>query len=179
MLAAAIALNPSWRWKIATRMALPEITANADEVPVDVVVDRLLSHLAAGGYGCIHAVSGKRARLIIQEWWASATKLRRIPWTARPLWLAADWKSQEQHRVSRLYVILGASFAFSEDRTLALSHDLAQQNNLNLQLFTCTDLDDYLTSREGHVRYVMDKFAQNSKWAWLIVQIFYRNFGHK
>ncbi|KAJ5761313.1 hypothetical protein N7520_008469 [Penicillium odoratum] len=178
MLAAAIALTPSWRCVIATRMALPEAEVTADEVPVDVVVDRLLSHLAAGHRGCVHAVSGTRARMSSQEWWESAMKLRRIPWKVRPLWLDLDWKDQKQHSFSRLWVILGTSFSFSEGRTLALSRDLDHGKPSDLQLFTRIHMSDHLMHRERHVKYVMEKISQKSTRAWFINNVFYRNFGH-
>lgn len=177
MLAAALALEPYWRWKIATQMPAPEMQIQVDEVPVDVVVDRILSHLAAGNHGCVHAVSGRRARVTCQEWWKQFMSLRRIPWAVRPLWLEMDWKSREQHRTSRLYVILGTSFAFSEDRTVALSHEVDQEKSPDLQLFTRINMENCLLIRAKHIRYVMEMFAQKSWGAWLVFHVFYRNFG--
>ncbi|KAJ5779167.1 male sterility domain-containing protein [Penicillium paradoxum] len=176
IVAAVIALDPSWKWKIATRMTFPEMEVTIDEVPVDVVVDRLLSHLAIEAHGCVHAVSGKRARVSPEEWLEPVMKLRRIPWTMLPHWLAVDWKSPKQHPISRLYVILGTSFAFSEDRTIALSQKLEEAHS-DLQLFARVGMRERTFSRDEHVRHVMDKLAQKSLVAWLIIQVFYRDYG--
>ncbi|KAJ5761303.1 male sterility domain containing protein [Penicillium odoratum] len=177
MLAAGIALTLSPRVKIATRVVSPETQTHIDEVPVDVVVDRLLSHLAVGTYGCVHAVSGKKARMVFQEWWQGALMNRRIPWNSSISWVSADWKSQEQHHFNRLYVILGASFEFSEERTVSLSTKLTGEDLSGLQLFNNIDLAGQLLDRKGHIQYVMEKFAQKGWLVWLIVKLLY-GFGY-
>ncbi|KAJ5746902.1 uncharacterized protein N7511_008598 [Penicillium nucicola] len=146
VLATIMALEPYRRWNLVTQFEAPELQAQIDEVPVDVVVDRLLSHLAAGNDGCIHA---------------------------------GDWKSGEQHWASRLYVILGTSFAFSEDRTMALSREVDQKKFPDLQLFTRINMASPSVIREEHIRHVMETFAQKFWGAWLILNVFYRNFGFK
>ncbi|KAJ5865298.1 uncharacterized protein N7529_007214 [Penicillium soppii] len=177
MLAAALALAPHWHIRIATSMENPSLDAHYDEVPVDVVADRLLCHLAIGSHGCVHAVSGVRSRMRLEAFRQSLTKLRRIPWDLRPVWVAGDWKSPDQHPISRLYGILGTSFAFSEDRTIAMRQALSEKECLDLQLFTEIDMSDHLLTRTEHIRYAMDQFARKSVLAWLIVWLFYSNYG--
>lgn len=147
ILAAAVALDPSWKWRIATRMRSLETRANADEVPVDVVVDRLLSHLAMGTRGCVPAMSGKQARAPFQGWWNSIMELRRIPWTMWPIWLDDDSKSREQSPINRLYRILGISLSFSEDRTVALSRQVSREECASLELFSRVCVHEYAFSR--------------------------------
>lgn len=177
ILAAALALTPSWTFRAASRFTSPDDHINLDEVPVDVVVDRLISHLAIGSVGCVHAVSGKRARIHIREWQQSAMKLRQIPWTLHPEWVVEDWKSARQHQISRFYIILGTSFSFLEDRTVTLSTTLSTEELSDLQLFTSVHRDNRLQERTEQIRFVMDHFASKSWLVFLIVWIFYRNFG--
>ncbi|KAL2821442.1 male sterility protein-domain-containing protein [Aspergillus cavernicola] len=118
MLAASLALTPWRTMHIASNAAHPETEVTIDEVPVDVVVDRLLVHTALGTTGCIHAVSGTRFRVTIQDWWAAAMQLRLIPWGLRCVWVPGGWDSEGQHFLARLYKVFGVSFAFSEGRTV-------------------------------------------------------------
>jgi fatty acyl-CoA reductase len=176
MLATGLALSPAWSAVIATKATEPESEVYSDEVPVDVVVDRLLGHLAMGTYGCVHAVSGKRSRFTLQAWLQSAAKLRRLPWVIRPLWRPLDWKSPAQHPLARLYVILGTSFHFSEDKTVELSYNTLVNDCEGLQLFTTINLVEQLLSRTKHIHDVINHIASKSMWAWLVVKLFYRDF---
>lgn len=121
-----------------------------DEVPVDVVADRLLCHLAMGTIGCIHAVSGVRSRLKLEEWWQSLLKIRRIPGGVHLRWVKADWKSANQHSIARLYAVCGASFAFSEDKTIAISQVISEQSQSDLQLFTTINTSERAHPEESH-----------------------------
>lgn len=75
-------------------------------------------------------------------------------------------------------MVLGTSCLFSDDLTIALSERFPQEKLPGLQLFTRIYLSDQLLDRTRHIRYAMDKLAQRSTWAWLILNIFYRNFGY-
>jgi hypothetical protein len=177
ILAAALILYPFRTIKIATRMDKPDSDVTGDEVPVDVVADRLLCHLAMGTYGCVHAVSGVRARAKYEPSRQSLMKLRRIPWELRPHWVKADWKSPNQHPLLRLYAISGTSFAFSEDRTLAMYQELSEKEKLDLQLFKQIDTCDSISTTAKDLRYAMDRLARKSWLAWLILWLFYSGFG--
>ncbi|OQD98489.1 hypothetical protein PENSOL_c009G01747 [Penicillium solitum] len=177
MLAAAFALVPSRAIKIASKMENPDAGVTGDEVPVDVVADRLLCHLALGTSGCIHAVSGVKSRLKLETWRHSLMKLRRIPWGLQPLWVKADWKSTNQHCISRLYAICGASFAFSEEKTIKMCKEIPEKEQQNLQLFTQIDTSENLLTQTAGIRYAMDQYARKSTIAWLIVWLFYSDFG--
>lgn len=47
-----------------------------DEVPVDVVVNRLVAHIAFGSDGCVHAVSGASYRRSPVQLLGAMNKLR-------------------------------------------------------------------------------------------------------
>lgn len=174
---AGLLLTPFRNFRVATRMTDPELEAHQDEVPVDVVADRLLCHLALGTHGCIHAVSGVRARSEFELWRKALAKIRRIPWDVRPQWVKGDWDSPDQHHLARLYAILGTSFAFAEDRTVALYEGHPDIKNWGLQLFTDLDQNQSFLPRIQGIRYVMDRLAKRSWLVWLIVVIFYSDFG--
>lgn len=177
MIAAGLALSPSRSLKIATNMRDPTADVTGDEVPVDVVADRLLCHLAMGSHGCVHAVSGVRSRLSFESWRQSLVKIRRFPWELRPRWVRNDWKSSNQHPMSRLYAIFGTSFAFSETKTIHMCRKLPEKELSDLQLFTQMNMSDNLLSRTESIRYVMDQFARQNWLAWVMVGLFYSDFG--
>ncbi|KAB8270533.1 male sterility protein-domain-containing protein [Aspergillus minisclerotigenes] len=104
MAVTAFALALTREVRIATKMDDPD----------DVVADRLLCHLAMG---------------TIVEF---LMKLRRIPWRLRFRWVKADWRSTDQHSISRLYAILGASFNFSENKSTAMCQKLSKEEQQDL-----------------------------------------------
>ncbi|KAB8206089.1 hypothetical protein BDV34DRAFT_235012 [Aspergillus parasiticus] len=130
--------------RIATKMDDPDSRVIIDEVPVDVVADRLLCHLAMGTSGCIHAVSGVRPRLKFEELSNSLMKLRRIP----------------------------ASFNFSEDKTIAMCQKLSEEEQQDLQLFTRIDISDDLLTQTEAIRFAINAFARKRKIWRLIVWLF-------
>ena len=183
ILAAGLLLSPNRNIKIATKMQNPYLSTQ-DEVPVDVVTDRLLCHLALGTYGCVHAVSGVKSRMGLEEWRKQLSKLRRIPWGLQPQWIKEDWSSPNQHPINQLYKILATSFAFSESRTMAILQELRgkalpdrQEKSLDLQLFTQIDMcENYLSRVEG-IRYVLDQFSRKSRLVQLLVWFYPSDFG--
>ncbi|KAE8334507.1 hypothetical protein BDV24DRAFT_156801 [Aspergillus arachidicola] len=117
-LATAMIASPVFSVVVPTRCSKPEMEATIDEVPVDVVVDRMLAHVALDTTGCVHAVGGERGRLSFMDFWGAAMKLRRLPWEPRIIWSSTvDWHSPDLHPVLRLYVILGTAFLFTEEKT--------------------------------------------------------------
>ncbi|CAG8935056.1 unnamed protein product [Penicillium salamii] len=177
MFTAALLLFPYRKLTIATRLDQPNMQVTSDEVPVDVVADRLLCHLAMGTTGCVHAVSGARARQKMNSFVQPVMKLRNIPWDVKAKWIKADWKSRKQDALSRLYGIMGTSFNFLETKTTAMYEKLSEKDRMGLQLFKNNDTGNYLPARGEDIRYVMDYFARRSWLAWLIVMLFYYSFG--
>ncbi|KAJ5328828.1 hypothetical protein N7452_009218 [Penicillium brevicompactum] len=174
MLAAALALSPKWTATIGTK-ATESSQLTTDEVPVDVVVDRLLAHLAMGTEGCVHAVSGKRARIPSLEWWQLAAEHRRLPWKCRLDLKDLNWKSPEQHPMARLFVILGSSFCFFEDKTINLSQDPIVAECEGLQLFTKLNLGQKLLGRTEDIRFAMTHFAKRNIGARVMIKLFYQD----
>ncbi|KAI9038874.1 putative male sterility domain-containing protein [Aspergillus affinis] len=175
---AAVLLSTDLEMKTTTRFPNPDAEVHMDEVPVDVVADRLLSHLAIGTAGCVHAVSGERARMKYLEWWRSIMQLRQIPWEPKRIWLYENWKTPNQHPISQLWVAFGSSFCFSEDRTRAISEALVRNADCaDLQLFTTSNIARQLLERTEHLRTIMDQLASKNPKDAKTIQTYYRGFG--
>ena len=82
-----------------TRCTDPAGIATIDEVPVDIVVDRQLSRLAAATGGCAHAVAGAAGRATSQEWAGGNSKERRILWKLKLGWTNTDWHARQLCRL--------------------------------------------------------------------------------
>lgn len=159
--AAAYVLHPGCRILMATRFKNPNRDSTIDEVPVDVVVDRLLVHLALGTSGCVHAVSGKDHRIPLQEWWDAFRKERRIPWKPKPVWLTDDWHSSRLHPMARIFKIIGASFAFAEGKTVDVLEKLDDKEHL--RLFAAQTGEYSLVDRRHHIRHIGFQMAKRKK----------------
>ncbi|CAI7587776.1 unnamed protein product [Penicillium bialowiezense] len=177
MFTAALLLFPYHNMRVACRMDKADLNVTSDEVPVDVVVDRLLCHLAVGTSGCIHAVSGARARRKVSTYMESVMKLRRLPWSVKPYWVNENWKSRKQDTLCRLYAIMGTSFNFAEEKTVSMYEKLSEKERMGMQLFKNIDVDNHVSARDQDIRHVMDYFARKSWLAWLLVMLFYFSFG--
>ena len=102
MIAAGIALAPSVKIRMSTRLVNPETQSTFDGVPVDVVVDRLLAHLVKSSSTIVHAVGGKRSRYTFVIYWRRTLQIRRIPWTPKLIWTRLSWHSPEIHPIPRI-----------------------------------------------------------------------------
>lgn len=180
LFSAAVMLTPSRSMVLATRASNPMIEATSDEVPVDVVADRLLAHLAYGTTGPLHAVSGRNALSIFQDWWQECMKERRLPWKVKPVWRPIDWRSPELHPISRTTVLFGTSFEFSEQKTADLLVTLKDDEQGEWELYTKKTETEYdLSQRRQHIRYCMKRLAKRNAGARMLIRVFYRNYGAK
>lgn len=162
--AAAYALHPGRKIMLASRCEDPERQATIDEVPVDVVADRLLVHTALGTSGCVHAVSGVSGRLRIEEWWEAFKKERRLPWNAKPVWSSEDWHSKNLHHIAREFKIIGTSFAFAEGKTVAVAERLTSEERDTVVLFADRSKPYSLVHRRHHIHHLAKQMARKSKW---------------
>lgn len=105
MMAAAILLEPWTRFRLSSPYPDPSTQSHHDEVPVDVVVNRLVVHLAAGTQGIVHAVSGPERRFASGALFAAMNKERRLFWKLKLSWRNVDWHTRDIHMVGRIYVV--------------------------------------------------------------------------
>ncbi|KAJ5448211.1 hypothetical protein N7445_003032 [Penicillium cf. griseofulvum] len=162
--AAEYILHPGRRIMLSTRCENPNQESTIDEVPVDVVVDRTLVHVALGTSGCVHAVSGKQGRLSTEEWWRAFKKERRIPWNAKPTWTDNDWHSPDLHQMARRFKIIGTSFAFSQKRTVKVVGMLGAGEKEDLQLFADRSKPYSLRLRRHYIHQQAVQVAKRNKW---------------
>ncbi|PWN88015.1 hypothetical protein FA10DRAFT_296884 [Acaromyces ingoldii] len=172
--ATAFVLHPGRSMLFATRCTDPARTSTIDEVPVDVVVDRTLAHLAAGTSGCVHAVAGAPGRVTIEDWARANNKERRIPWHVKLKWTDADWHARQLCPLARIFKIVGTSFDFRQDKTDALARQLPQHELQALKLYMDTSADYSVASRRRHIRELGIEMAQRKKWPVFLVKLMCR-----
>lgn len=184
IVAAAVALVPSRTICLSSRFSNPEKDSSVDCVPVDVVVDRLLIHVAHGTNGAVHAVAGP-ARMSLEDSWSRSFKHRRIPWPLRLSWTLESWHSVAVHPIARVYRIFGTSFEFREEKTAALWRQLPDSERSALHLFVDKDIlyHDHEHIREDHVRVCMAYLTrQRTLTRWLARLVYYplaATFSHE
>lgn len=93
-----------------------------DEIPVDIVVNRLLLHLAAGTQGVVHAACGgelSRQRANLPMAVAAANRERVLPWPVSTAHVhpRGIWNVQGVCQTDRLYKFLMTRFDFGDVRT--------------------------------------------------------------
>ncbi|KAJ5628652.1 male sterility protein-domain-containing protein [Penicillium lividum] len=174
MLAASLLLTPSLHFCISSRLPDPDTQATTDEVPVDVVVDRLLLHLTSRSTGPVHAVSGAAKRHSSRIYWEEAMKLRRLPWTPQFSWMPVDWHSDDLHQIAKIFVIIGTSYNFCQRKTDILYQELGEKERLDLQLYT-TGFGNRcdLASRLPQILHFAEKMSRKYFLARVIFWLFY------
>ena len=136
------AILTCWRWEMrwASRFPNPEKDCTLDEVPIDVVVNRLLVHTAKGSSGCVHAVAGKQ-RLRFADVSNRVLRERRLPWWPRMRFQNVDWHSETLSPIARMFTVVGTSFLFDEAKTVGLWARMSAQEQKTWPLFLCSHKD--------------------------------------
>ncbi|KAJ5278834.1 Male sterility NAD-binding [Penicillium angulare] len=178
--AAAYAIHPGRKIVLSTRCENPDKDATIDEVPVDVVADRLLAHVALGSSGCVHAVSGERGRLRLEDWWNAFKNERRLPWNIHPVWTSEDWHSKNLHHIARNFKIIGTSFAFADGRTDAVAEQLDSEAREGLHLYADRSKPYHhsLIHRRHHIHNAARQIARKSRLPVCSVGLFCRKGKH-
>lgn len=163
--ATAFVLHPGRSMVFASRLPDGSLQSTIDEVPIDVVVDRTLAHLALGTNGCVHAVGGRKTRVTIDEWARANNDERRIPWDVKVKWIDADWNSKEVCQLARIFKIIGTNYGFDESKTESIDSQLVGHD---LKLFA--DRKPYeVASRRGMIRELGIDMAKRKGWpVWFI-----------
>lgn len=141
----------------------PAAQSILDEVPVDVVVNRILVHTALRSRGCVHAVAGKRGARTFGDIWEKAMQMRALPWTPILRWKNTDWHSKELHPIARMFKIVGTSYVFDDSKTLEVWHSsmsIGDRDRFPLFLETCKDNEDIEKRQSGVRRQIMWFFGR-------------------
>ena len=125
----------SLRMSFASRFLDPMHQSNIDELPVDIVVNRILMHLSRNSSGVVHAVAGLRGRRSFRNLWDKAMSERRLPWYPRLVWQDVDWHSDCLHPIAQRFVVVGTSFSFKDDKVDAIWQDMTDEEKAAFPLW--------------------------------------------
>jgi fatty acyl-CoA reductase len=118
-------------------------TSTIDEVPVDVVVNRLVAHIAFGTSGCVHAVSGASGRRSFPDLYDAIARRRRSWWWHPVLsWCDDSADPGKICALSKLYKVLGCSYLFHEEKTERVWQIMSPSMRETWPLFTTRDSSD-------------------------------------
>ena len=167
---AAFLASLSFNMRFASRFPDPYYQSTFDEVPVDIVVNRLLMHLSRRSTGCVHAVAGQRARISFASLWERAMSERRLPWIPRLVWKNVDWKDQGLHPIARAFVIVGTSFLFEDTKVDRLWKDMTEGEKKDFPLWSESPRGDQdKAMRVAAVRGVLQKWvAKHGMSDWVV-----------
>ena len=157
VLAAFIGL-PSTKLTLSSRFENPMTESTLDEVPVDIVVNRVLMHLYQRSEGCVHTVAGASGRHKFETIWEKAMSERRIPWQPRPVWLDIDWHSPLLHDIARRFVVMGTSYLFEDQKVHPIWASMSDAEKLTFPLFAPASEELDLVQRRGHIRYQLGRW---------------------
>jgi fatty acyl-CoA reductase len=114
-----------------------------DEVPVDVVVNRLVAHIAFGTSGAVHAVAGASGRRSFPGMYNAIARLRRAWWWHPEIrWCDEGTDPRKVCGLSKLYKILGCSYLFREEKTERVWQLMSPEMRDTWPLYTARDPAD-------------------------------------
>lgn len=89
-----------------------------DEVPVDVVVNRLIVHIAFGTSGCVHAVAGESGRRNFTDVYNAMAEFRRWWWFHPGVqWCEDGTDPKKLCALANLFRGLGCSYLYRQEKT--------------------------------------------------------------
>lgn len=113
----ALAATTPGKHRCKTNLADPSKTT-LDEVPVDVVVNRLVAHTAFKSHGCVHAVSGASHRRGAMQLVEAMFKLRGWWWLPPVLtWCDQNTGEEKLSLTFQLCRVFGCSYIFQQQKT--------------------------------------------------------------
>lgn len=116
MMCAVLSGRPGKAW--FTSNLFDPSKSTIDEVPVDVVVNRLVVHIAFGTSGCVHAVASASGRRNFTEVYNAMAKLRRWWWWHPDLqWCEDGTDPKKLCALAKLFKGLGCSYLYREEKT--------------------------------------------------------------
>ena len=156
---AAVVASLSVRMAFSSRLGDPMRQSTLDEVPVDIVVNRILMHTAHRSHGIVHAVAGATGRHTFETLWQKAMSMRRLPWHPRLVWLDVDWHSPLLHDIGAAWVIVGTSFLFEDERVNEVWDRMADEERAVFPLLMRSAEEfEQVSMRRGRIRNLFEEW---------------------
>ena len=176
---AAVVTSPSLCITFCSRFADPARQSNIDEVPVDVVVNRIMMHISHRSSGVVHAVAGQRGRRSFENMWAKAMTERRIPWRPSVSWRDVDWDDGGLHLIAKAFKIVGTSFLFEDVKVYDVWNKMSDADKAAFPLFLeSPEQSGDVCRRREDVRKQVEKYFRKKKWPGFVVGFLLHNLIH-
>lgn len=175
---AFLILTPAKRLTFYSQFNDPSHEAFIDEVPVDVVANRIITHTFMGTSGIVHANRELSSCYSFAEYVQSAQKLRRLPWKSKIVW-HHDPTSPKLCEVARLYQVSGCTYNFQDNKTLELWSVMRDEDKSTFPLFATASYGARnaveLSGRDDAFRSLFAKYFKRRKWPEWALPMFYHN----
>ena len=162
---------PSRQLTFSSRFADPMTESTLDEVPVDIVVNRILMHLYHQSEGCVHAVAGASGRHQFKTVWDRAMSERRLLWHPRAVWLDVDWHSPLLHGIARAFVIMGTSYMFEDNKVHHVWDKMVDDEKAVFPLFARKSEELDLVARRDNVRQQIGQWLSRKGMPLLLLEL--------
>ncbi|KAJ3480799.1 hypothetical protein NLG97_g7979 [Lecanicillium saksenae] len=176
MVAAGILASPPRPLVFSSHLNDPK-ESRLDEIPVDMVVNRLIVHTAAGTCGIVHAVAGPECCTSMDKALVNITALRRF-WWGKPtvIWTDCHWHDPKLWSLARLVTIAGCFFKFEDSKTKQLIDQVSGLDLDHWPLFSTgeSSLEHGVAARRRSLRtligqYLSRKYRVPSRFARVLV----------
>ena len=172
-------LTPATRLTFYSALSAPNNDAIIDEVPVDIVVNRIIWHTAAGTSGIVHANRELASCHSFGTYVRSIQKLRRLPWDSRVIW-DKDAASSKLCKISKLYQVSGCTFDFDDSRTRIVWEGMSWVDRQTFPLFAVEKYgmvagkkEPDLSSRDDAFRKLSGMYFKRKQWPQWVLPLFY------
>lgn len=173
-------LTPATRLTFYSALSRPNNDAIIDEVPVDIVFNRIIWHTAAGTSGIVHANRELALCHSFGTYVRSIQKLRRLPWDSRVVW-EKDAASAKLCKISTLYQISGCTFDFDDSDTRSVWAAMTRKDRQAFPLFAAQKygivdgnrIDPDLSSRDEALRKLCAMYFERKQWPKWMLPLFY------
>lgn len=133
--AAIIIASPPGQLRMTSYLQTPS-AATIDEIPVDMVVNRLIAHTATGTSGFVHAVAGIENAWKSEDVMKMANKARRIWWgKIKVVWCPENTAPGNISPLSILFPPIGCSFGYSQTKTEMIWNEMNDLERSTWYLF--------------------------------------------
>lgn len=155
----------------------PSHEAMIDEIPVDIVANRIIMHIFVGTSSIVHANRDLSDCYSFGDYVGAVQPLRRLPWKTNIAW-QHDWKSTKLCWVAKLYQVGGCTFDFRSQKTSNLWSVMASGEREIFPLFTTVGYSNTgstidMTSRDEAFRRLISGNFKRRKWPGWVLPILY------